>query len=165
MEREIVALMPAMRAFAFRFAHSTNDADDLVQEAVTRALGHLDSFKLGTSMRSWLFTIVRNIYCTGYNKTLRESCGRLCDVATYETAALGRQEWSMRASDVEVALLRLNARERTALLLVAEGISYIDAAANCGCEVGTIKSRVSRARVHLATLLGEADPLEAVSIN
>ncbi len=165
MEREIVMLMPVMRAFAFRFARSANDVDDLVQEAVTRALGNLDSFELGTSMRSWLFTIVRNIYCTSYNKNSRESCGTACDVATYETPSLGRQEWSMRASDVEAALLLLSTGERTALLLVADGISYMDAAASCGCEVGTIKSRVSRARIHLAKLLGETDRLEAVSIN
>jgi RNA polymerase sigma-70 factor (ECF subfamily) len=70
----------------------------------------------------------------------------------------------MRASDVEAALLRLKVGERKALLLIADGISYIEAAATCGCEVGTIKSRVSRARVDWAALLGEHDPVRAVSI-
>lgn len=165
MEQEIVELIPALRAFSYRFAPSSNDADDLVQEAISRALSHLSDFKPGTCMKSWLFTIMRNAYYTTYRRGIRESCGRLDDAATYELPVSAGQDWAMRATDVNVALLRLSVAERTALLLVAEGTSYRDAADTCGCKIGTIKSRVSRARLHLAEILGEAHPTSAAFIN
>lgn len=165
MEQEIVTLIPVLRAFAGRFVRSSNDADDLVQEAVFRALGHLDHFTPGTSMKSWLFTIMRNTYCSAYRRSIRETCGRQDDAATYDLAVSAGQDWAMRAVEVDAAILRLSAGERKALLLVANGTSYEDAAESCGCKIGTIKSRVSRARVHLAEMLGEADLSRVVSIN
>lgn len=164
-EHEIVAVIPALRRFAFRFVRSTNDADDLVQEVVCRALGHIDGFSAGTNLKSWMFTIMRNTYCTQYARGLRESCGRLDDAATYDVPVSSRQDWVMREADVGAAILRLSSGERMALLLIADGASYEAAAAACGCKVGIIKSRVSRAREHLAKLLGDPSPVAAVSIN
>ncbi len=164
-EEQIVALIPALRAFAHRFVGSNNDVDDLVQEAVSRALGHLDHFRPGTSMKSWLFAIIRNTYCTGYRRQVRESCGRLDDAASYDLPMSATQDWAMRAIDVDTALAQLSAGERKALLLVAAGASYEDAALSCHCKIGTIKSRVSRARLHLAELLGESDLCHAISMS
>ncbi len=164
-EHEIVILIPALRAFAFRFVRSCTDADDLVQEVLSRALGSSDQFTTGTSIKSWLFTIMRNTYCTAYKRSIRESCGQFDDAATLDVPVLADQDWAMRAIDVDSALLRLSAGERTALILVASGISYEEAATSCGCKIGTIKSRVWRARLHLAEMLGDADPGTAISIN
>ena len=154
MERELIALIPALRAFSHRFVRCGNDADDLVQEVVSRALGHLGDFEEGTCMRSWVFTIMRNTYYSAYKRSVRESCGRLDDVAACEVPVSAGQDWAMRAVDVDAALLRLSAAERKALLLVANGISYRNAAESCGCKIGTLKSRVSRARLHLVEMLG-----------
>ncbi|MBB3452752.1 RNA polymerase sigma-70 factor (ECF subfamily) [Rhizobium sp. BK313] len=164
-EEEIVTLIPALRSFAFRFVRSSSDADDLVQEAIFRALGHLDHFRPGSCMKSWLFTIMRNAYCSAYRRRIRESCGGLDDAVTYDVPVLAGQDWALRAVDVDAALRRLSAGERKAILLVANGISYEDAAVACRCKVGTIKSRVSRGRLHLAEMLGDADPVAAISIN
>jgi RNA polymerase sigma-70 factor, ECF subfamily len=65
-EREIVALMPAVRRFAIRFERSATDADDLTQDTMLKALSHIDQFQPGTNVKSWLFTIARNTYCTKY---------------------------------------------------------------------------------------------------
>ena len=116
-------------------------------------------------MKSWLFTIMRNAYCTTYKHRIREGCGRVDDAASYDLPMLATQDWAMRAIDVESALTLLSDGERKALLLVAAGISYEDAAVLCDCKIGTIKSRVSRARLHLAALLGEDGPVQAVSMN
>ena len=164
-EEQIVALIPALRAFAYRFVRSNSDVDDLVQEAVYRALGHLDHFRPGSSMKSWLFTIIRNTYCTGYRRRVRENCGLLDDAASYDLPMSATQDWAMRAIDVDAALAHLSAGERKALLLVAAGTSYEDAALSCNCKIGTIKSRVSRARLHLAELLGESDLCHAISMS
>lgn len=164
-DNEIVTLIPVLRAFAFRFVRSSNDADDLVQEALSRALSNRDQFTTGTSMKSWLFTIMRNTYCTAYKRGMRESCGRLDDAASFDVPVSANQDWTMRASDVDAALLLLSVGERKALVLVANGTSYEETARQCGCKIGTIKSRVSRARLHLAEMLGDADPGTAILLN
>jgi RNA polymerase sigma-70 factor (ECF subfamily) len=161
--REIVELMPALRKFAYRFTSNENDADDLVQEVLKRAIEHLHQYSAGTSMKSWMFTIMRNLYATRYRAAKRESCGLISDVALQDVPVAASQEWNMRAIDVNTALLRLSTNEREALMLVSAGVSYIEAAHSGGCELGTIKSRVSRARHHLADLLGDGSVVEATA--
>lgn len=112
-----------------------------------------------------MFTIMRNTYYTQHTRRVRESCGRLGDVATYDIRVPGTQDWALRATDLRAALLLLSSGERDALLIVADGTSYEDAAVACRCKIGTIKSRVSRARSHLSEIMGDTNPVTAVTLN
>ncbi|SCW85858.1 RNA polymerase sigma-70 factor, ECF subfamily [Rhizobium mongolense subsp. loessense] len=164
-QAEIVSLLPALKAFARRFERVESDADDLVQETVSKALCHIAQFQDGTSLKSWLFTIMRNTYCSSYKRRKREPVGCVGDLTGYQLPVKSTQEWSLRALDVQAAIDKLGASHRHALLLVVNGTSYEEAAAICDCQVGTIKSRVSRARNHLLEMLGETQSSEAASLH
>ena len=118
-----------------------------------RALAHIDSFQPGTNMPAWLFTILRNLFRSEYRKRRREvedADGRYAETLKSHPEQTGRVEFS----EFRAALGKLPSDQREALILVgASGFSYEDAAAICGCAVGTIKSRVNRARTRLADLL------------
>ena len=132
-------------------------ADDLVQEAIVKALSHLDQFTPGTSMQGWLFTILRNHHISTYRKRQRE----VQDPDGFYAARLAMapaQSEHLNLRDLRTALMRLPIEQREAILLIAAGISYEEAAHICETAVGTIKSRVNRARHHLAELLGIVDP-------
>jgi RNA polymerase sigma-70 factor (ECF subfamily) len=124
-----------------------------VQETLLRALAHIDSFEPGTNMPAWLFTILRNLFRSEYRKRRREvedAEGRYADTLKSNPEQTGRVEFQ----EFRTALDKLPPDQREALILVgASGFSYEDAAAICGCAVGTIKSRVNRARTRLADLL------------
>lgn len=151
---QVVDLIPALRAFARRFTLDPNDADDLVQETLVRALRSLDSFHPGTSLKSWLFTILRNTFCTQYRKKVREGPGVTNCVSQYLTVAAG-QEWSVAECEFKEALLRLSDDQQQILIMVAGfGFSYEEAAVVMDCAIGTIKSRLNRAREALAEEMG-----------
>jgi RNA polymerase sigma-70 factor (ECF subfamily) len=118
-----------------------------------RALAHIDSFQPGTNMPAWLFTILRNLFRSEYRKRRREvedADGRYAESLKSHPEQTGRVEFS----EFRAALAKLPSDQREALILVgASGFSYEDAANICGCAVGTIKSRVNRARTRLADLL------------
>ena len=128
-------------------------ADDLVQETLLKAWSHIDSFQVGTNLRAWLFTILRNLFHSEYRKRRREvedADGKYAATLAVQPA----QGAHLDFEDMQRALTRLPADQREALLLVgASGFSYEQAADICGCAVGTIKSRVNRARSKLAALL------------
>jgi RNA polymerase sigma-70 factor, ECF subfamily len=151
---DLVAEIPGLRAFAVSLCGSVTTADDLVQEALLRAWSNSDKFQLGTSLRAWLFTILRNIYYSQYRKRSREvqdSNG----VHARGIAVEGDQESHLDLADFRKALAKLPAEQREVLTMVgASGLSYEEAAAICGVEIGTIKSRLSRARTKLTELLG-----------
>ncbi|TCU20344.1 sigma-70 family RNA polymerase sigma factor [Rhizobium sullae] len=164
-QSEIISLLPALRAFARRFERVENDAEDLVQETVSKALCHIEQFQVGTSLKSWLFTIMRNTYCSSYKRRKREPVGCIGDLTECQVPVKSTQDWSLRARDVQAAIDKLGASHRNALMLVASGTSYEEAAAICDCEVGTIKSRVNRARNHLLEMLGETQSSEAAAMH
>jgi RNA polymerase sigma-70 factor, ECF subfamily len=151
---DLVAEIPNLRAFAVSLCGSVTLADDLVQEALLRAWSNSDKFQLGTSLRAWLFTILRNIYYSQYRKRSREvqdSNG----VYARGIAVEGDQESHLDLADFRKALAKLPPQQREVLMMVgASGLSYEEAAAVCGVEIGTIKSRLSRARTRLSSLLG-----------
>jgi RNA polymerase sigma-70 factor, ECF subfamily len=151
---DLVAEIPGLRAFAVSLCGSVTMADDLVQEALLRAWANSDKFQIGTSLRAWLFTILRNIYYSQYRKRAREvqdSNG----VYARGIAVEGDQESHLDLADFRKALARLPVEQREVLTMVgASGLSYEEAAAICGVEIGTIKSRLSRARTRLSDLLG-----------
>jgi RNA polymerase sigma-70 factor (ECF subfamily) len=151
-ELEIVTLTPALRVFARRFLRSNDDIDDLVQETLLKALNSLHLYHPGTSLKSWLFTSLRNTFCTNYRRQKREPTGM--DVMVERIAIAPTQEWALRQHELQQALALLSDDRRRALTLVAAATSYEDAARICGCRIGTLKSRVSRARESLLLMLG-----------
>jgi RNA polymerase sigma-70 factor (ECF subfamily) len=164
LETEILALMPAVRRFARTFERTQTDTDDLVQDAVLKALANLDQFQPGTSMKSWLFTIVRNSYCSKYRINRRFV---LCDdieTVVSRQVVQPAQEWSVRAAEVSEAITRLDGDKRKILLMLIEGTSYERIAQVCDCELGTIKSRIARARGALMASLGETTVGNAITV-
>jgi RNA polymerase sigma-70 factor (ECF subfamily) len=153
---EVIAQIPALRAFAWSLCHNSSDADDLVQEALTKAWTHRDKFEPGTNLRAWLFTILRNTYYTAVTRRRREVAdedGK--HAATLTTPPV--QDWSVAMSALQAAMSQLPDEHREALILVgAAGLSYEEAAVICDCALGTIKSRVNRARSKLLKIM-EAD--------
>lgn len=159
---EIVALIPALRAFARTFYRETSEADDLVQETLMRALASIHQFSPGTSMKSWLFTIMRNTFYTKIRIEAREAPGA-ADCVSLTPAADATQEWSARGREMERAIQRLPESQREVLMLIGVlGVSYDEAARICGCAMGTVKSRLNRARLRLLDELGEATPNSSV---
>ena len=149
--------IPHLRAFAISLTGKTDQADDLVQEAIVRGLSHLDSFTPGTNLQAWLFTILRNQFYTMARQRRREvedPDGVMAGMLSTPPEQHGRLD----LDDLRTALGKLKVDQREMLLLVgAEGMSYEEAAAICGTKVGTIKSRMNRARLRLAELLHVAD--------
>lgn len=149
----LVQAIRPLRAFAISLAGKVDRADDLVQETLTKAWAHRDSFQPGSNMRAWLFTILRNEYYSVLRKRRREVEDADGKIAL-NTAIAPEQPGHLDLKDMEGALSKLPPDQREALLLVsASDMSYEDAALICGVAVGTIKSRVNRARSSLAKLL------------
>lgn len=158
---ELIACLPQLRAFARSLAGHRELADDLVQDAIVRALAAQDSFRPGTNFRAWIFTILRNLFFTERRKS--RMTVQSIDTMDQELAPVApAQESSVEFDDFRAALMRLPHDQREALILVgASGMSYEEAAEVAGCAVGTVKSRVSRARRTLAQLTGRDGEGEA----
>ena len=157
-EASVVDLIPALRAFARTFCRDVSDADDLVQETLTKGLANLDKFEPGTRLKSWLFTIMRNSFYTHAKSAMREAPG-LADCASGRLVTEASQEWSVRSREVHDAIKRLSPAKREVLVLVGVlGVSYEEAAEICRCSIGTVKSRLNRARASILQLLGEESP-------
>ncbi len=149
----MLAAVPSLRAFAISLSGNIDRADDLVQETLLRAIANIDSFQPGTNMSAWMFTILRNLFRSEYRKRRRE----VEDTdGSYAESLKSHPEQNSRLEfqEFRAALAKLPPDQREALILVgASGFSYEEAAAICECAVGTIKSRVNRARTRLADLL------------
>lgn len=149
----LLAATPNLRAFAVSLTGSFDRADDLVQDTLLRALSHIDRFERGTNLNAWLFTILRNLFHSEYRKRKREVEDVDGTYAARLKTAPDQGSW-LDFQDFRTALAKLPADQREALLLVgAQGFSYEDAAHIMGCAIGTVKSRVNRARMRLASLL------------
>ncbi len=150
---DILAAVPSLRAFAISLSGKSDRADDLVQETLLRALANINSFQPGSNLSAWLFTILRNLFRSDYRKRRREvedAEGSYSKTLKSQPAQSSHLEFE----EFRAALEKLPQDQREALILVgASGFSYEDAAAICGCAVGTIKSRVNRARSKLSAML------------
>ena len=162
--QEMVALVPQMHTFARSLCRDGVRADDLVQEALARALANIERFRPGTNLKAWLFTIVRNEHYSQLRRRKFEAHGVDTDLLP-EPSVPPDHDGDLELRDLNRALSQLSAGQRTALILVsASGFSYEEAAKICGCAVGTIKSRVARARdTLLAILEGTTRPQRAIS--
>ncbi len=156
-KRELTQVVPHLRAFARGLCGRPDMADDLVQETMLKAWAAQERFEPGTSMRAWTFVILRNAYLTDMRRNRFR--GEYDEgVAERILTAPAGQEEPIHLSDMHRALLTLPPERREALLLVgAGGFSYEEAATICGCAVGTIKSRVGRARAALTSMLEDGD--------
>ena len=150
---QIAALLPELRAYARFVARNRTDADDLVQEAVVRALRALDQFRPGSNLRAWLFTILRRAWLEQRRRSLTEErvlAAHLHDATPVSAAA---QHGHAELSDLQRRLWQLSPVLREAIVLVgAQGLDYEEAAVFCDVPVGTMKARVSRARRLLASV-------------
>lgn len=156
-KRELTAVIPHLRAFARGLCGRPDLADDLVQETLLKAWAAQTRFEPGTSMRAWTFVILRNAYLTDMrrNRFRGEYDETVAERTLVEPAG---QEAPLHLSDMHRALLALPPERREALLLVgAGGFSYEQAAEICQCAVGTIKSRVGRARAALTRMIETGD--------
>ncbi|RUM97673.1 RNA polymerase sigma factor [Pseudaminobacter arsenicus] len=159
-KQDLLGTIPNLRAFAVSLTQNADKADDLVQETLVKAWDKHESFQMGTNLKAWLFTILRNEFYSQMRKRGREvqdSDG----IMTERLAVHPSQHGLLDLKDFRGALEQLPEDQREAIILIgASGFSYEEAAEICGCAVGTIKSRVSRARNRLQEILkisGEAD--------
>jgi RNA polymerase sigma-70 factor, ECF subfamily len=152
-ETDLAKHAPFLRNFAQSLSAKPDLAEDLAQEALARAWQSRRSFTLGTNLKAWLCTILRNEYYSHQRRAWRRIPW---DAALGETIAAPprEQEWSVEFADMARAMHGLPAPQREALILVgAGGFSYGDAARLSRCAVGTVKSRVARARRTLRRIL------------
>lgn len=159
-KQDLLGAIPSLRAFGVSLTQNSDKADDLVQETLVKAWDKQSSFQPGTNLKAWLFTILRNEFYSQMRKRGREvqdSDGAM----TARLAIHPSQHGSLDLDDFRTALEKLPEDQREAIILIgASGFSYEEAAEICNCAVGTIKSRVSRARTRLQDILkvsGEAD--------
>ncbi|MBK1666203.1 RNA polymerase subunit sigma-70 [Rhodospirillum rubrum] len=151
----LIDSLPHMRAFARSLTDDRALADDLAQEAATRALANRDSYHAGTNFRAWIFTIVRNCFYSEHRRKWRRM-EKGNEDAMIRAGAPETQESGLRMEDFKRGFTLLSEEQREALVLVgACGFDYQQAAEIAGCAVGTMKSRVSRARAELRTMLDE----------
>jgi RNA polymerase sigma-70 factor (ECF subfamily) len=157
LQSAMLAAVPEMRAFALSLCHRRDRVDDLVQEALLRAITNIESFK-GGNLTAWLFTILRNNFLNEYRKSRHE----VSDAEGYFVGTLTSQpdqEAHLRLDELRRALAQLPHEQREAVVLVGgAGLSYEEAARICRCAVGTMKSRAFRARARLAELMGLDSP-------
>ncbi len=150
---ELVTHLGALRAFALNLTRNDAAADDLVQDTVVKAWRKIDTFEVGTNMRAWLYTILRNTFYSDFRKRRREvpdSDGHFAATLSVKPDHDGR----LAMDDFMEAFNQLRDEQREALTLVgASGFAYHEAAEMCGVATGTMKSRVNRARARLAELL------------
>src|SRR5258708_8693474 len=150
---QMLGAVPSLRAFAISLSGNVDRADDREQETLMRAIGNIGSFQPGTNMTAWLFTILRNLFRSEYRKRrseVEDADGSYAEKLKSQPEQGSRLEFN----EFRAALDKLPPDQREALILVgASRFSYEEAAAICECAVGTIKSRVNRARTRLVDLL------------
>lgn len=156
-KRELVGLIPHLRAFARTLTGDPTAADDLAQDAMMKAWDARASYQMGTNMKAWTFMILRNQFYSEKRRSWRQS--QLDQEAAERTlVAADDPEAPVALDELRLALAGLPAEQREALILVgAGGFAYEEAAEICRCAVGTVKSRVSRARKTLQLALERGD--------
>ena len=157
LRRQIGALLPDLRAFARFLARDRTAADDVVQDAVVRALAASAQFQPGTNLKAWLFAILRNAFYEQGRRRKRETEALQARFDEAEAAAPA-QDARSDLTDLERLIWGLPPLLREALILIgAQELSYEAAAAVCNVPVGTMKARLSRGRAALAAAMGRVN--------
>ncbi|RKQ69408.1 RNA polymerase sigma-70 factor (ECF subfamily) [Litorimonas taeanensis] len=155
--KELTELIPHLRAFARSLCGNATLADDVAQDAMLKAWKAREKFKPGSNLKAWTFTILRNQFYSIKRRSWRATSLDQ-EVAEQTIVAQSDQEKSMQLNELRRGLDSLKDDQREALILVgASGLTYEEAAEICNCAVGTIKSRVSRARKNLEIIMDNAD--------
>jgi RNA polymerase sigma-70 factor (ECF subfamily) len=153
---ELVSHLPHLRAVARALTGHRDRADDLVNDTVLKALSAEAQFQPGTYLKAWLMTILRNHYINGLRRT-RIEVETIGDIPESALPSAPNQEHVVEVNEVANALQRMSVEHREILVLVsAAGLSYEEASEVCGCAVGTIKSRLNRARSELKKVLAKS---------
>lgn len=152
---ELIEFLPSLKAFAMMLTRDRAAGEDLLQDTVLRALDKSDSFTMGTNLRAWVYTIMRNQYINTLRRRQRERVTQIDDeLLENMDPVAANQEHALVLKDLLRAMGELRQEQREALhLVVADGLSYDEVAHICGCPVGTIRSRIARARQELETRL------------
>jgi RNA polymerase sigma-70 factor (ECF subfamily) len=159
---DVLTHLPALRAYARSLTKQYDDADDLVQTTLVKAIGNISKYQTGTNLRAWLFTIMRNTFLTDVRKRAREQPG-LSDCASTLSVTPPTHDEHIAGQRLLNSIAKLPRHYREILLLVVVlGESYEEAARICGCAIGTVKSRVNRARNLLKDDLGTTDFFEVI---
>ena len=161
----LVSTLPAMRAYSMILTRNRAAADDLVQDAAERMLGRAAQFQPGTNFKAWAFTILRHSHIDGIRRAKRANLTDLGDEPdSVLPATLANQEDRLILKELLASIDDLAHKQREVLLLiVAQGLAYEEAARIVGCPIGTVRSRLSRARRALeAEMLGERPESRAV---
>jgi RNA polymerase sigma-70 factor (ECF subfamily) len=154
--KDLVSHLPHLRAVARALTGHRDRADDLVNDTVLKALSAEAQFQPGTYLKAWLMTILRNHYINGLRRT-RIEVETIGDIPEGALPSAPNQEHVVEVNEVANALQRMSIEHREILVLVsAAGLSYEEAAEVCGCAVGTIKSRLNRARGELKKVLAKS---------
>ncbi len=154
---EMMAHLPQLRAFARSLTGNRERADDLVQDTIIRALNAEHQFNEGTNLKAWLMTILRNHYINGLRQKKWEG-DPLEDLPESMFSTPAVQDDKVALQEVSAVLMKMSPEHREVLVLIsAAGLSYEEAAEVCGCAVGTVKSRLNRARIELKRMVGEME--------
>ena len=163
-KRELVQLIPHLRAFARSLCGDPTAADDLAQEAMMKAWDARASYQIGTNMKAWTFMILRNQFYSEKRRSWRQT--QLDQEAAERTlVAVDNPEAPVALDELRQGLAMLPPEQREALILVgAGGFAYEEAAEICGCALGTIKSRVNRARARLLKIMDADDATDVMAL-
>lgn len=155
---EMIALIPFLRAFARTLSGHRDEADDLCQETLAKAWQSRNAYQMGTNLKAWLFMILRNQFYSERRRSWRQRPWNESDAENIQVTQ-DAQGHKLNLTDLSRAMRLLSDEQREALILVgAGGFSYEEASSICACAVGTIKSRVARARAMLQQVLdGQSD--------
>ena len=154
---DLLQLVPNLRAFARSLTRNVTSADDLVQDTLVKAISYKDKYTEGTNLRAWTFTIMRNTFYNDRVKASREAEDPEGDLSA-QLSVKPDHDGRLQYAEFKEAFAQLSDERREALTLVgALGMSYEEAAETCGVAVGTIKSRVGRARKDLAVIMNLGD--------
>jgi len=158
-DRDVLDLRPALEAFARRLLRQEADVEDLVQDTILKALSARGRFQEGTNLKAWLFTIMRNSFNTRWRKARRETTPgpEVIESGAVMPATQATDLWAREA--LGRLMNDLSPAHREILILIPVlGLGYEDAAEVCSCSVGTVKSRLNRARMALAALVDGVGP-------
>lgn len=164
-QRDLVALIPHLRAFSRMLCRRQDIADDLVQDTLAKSWAARARFEPGTNLKAWLFTILRHEFYSHGRRAWRQANWD-ADKGERIPGPANAQQWSAELADTVHVLHSLPQNQRDAVILVAAGgLSYEEAAAICAVPVGTMKSRVARGRIALTQTLEGKTPLKRHALN
>jgi len=161
---EVELTIPRLRRYAWALTRNADWADELVQDCLERAIGRRNLWR-GGNLRAWLFTIMHNIYANDVRRRISRPDPLPIETIEFSHGRTGEQLDRMAARDLSRALDQLPPEQRAVVLLVAlEGMSYQEVADSLSIPIGTVMSRLSRARARLSEAMdgGAVSPVRRV---